>query len=64
MDRKRGIEMRGSVAALKVSLFEVTTLHNPFSCLGRDGVAFCTEGDRGEMEKGTPKKRRGVKDLH
>jgi len=50
MDRKRGIEMRGSVAALKVSLFEVTTLHNPFSCLGRDGVSFCTGGDRGDIQ--------------
>jgi hypothetical protein len=40
MDRERGIEMRGSVAALNVSFFNVMTLHNPFSCLGTGGCRF------------------------
>jgi hypothetical protein len=40
MDRKCGIEMHASVAALKVSFFEMTTLHYPFSCLGTGWCRF------------------------
>jgi hypothetical protein len=40
MDRERGVEMRGSVAALKVSFFEVTTRHKATG--GREGEDGCS----------------------